>query len=78
MMSVDLSKTSERLKLFYDVRSAIAHGDFLTIKSMVKKEKTKDKDFSIFNLVEEAFSYVSVIVQTYIQEPDFVDSLKKL
>ena len=36
------------------------------------------KDFDIFNLVEEVFNYVSAVVQTYIKEPAFVDSLKKL
>jgi len=78
MIRADLNKTSERLKLFYDVRSAIAHGDFVTIGKMIKKEKKQDSDFSIFDLVEEAFDYVSTIVQLYIREPDFVDSLKKL
>lgn len=78
MTGVGLDKTSEKLKLFYDVRSAIAHGDFLAIKNIIKKGKTKDNNFDIFDLVEQVFDYVSTIVQAYIQEPDFVDSLKKL
>jgi hypothetical protein len=75
---IDLGKASVRLKLFYDIRSAIAHGDFTAIGKMIKKEKKRDDDFSIFDLVEEAFDYVSVLVQAYIQEPDFIDSLKRL
>ena len=42
------------------------------------KEKKQDSGFSIFDLVEEAFDYVSTIVQLYIQEPDFFYFLKKL
>jgi hypothetical protein len=78
MAGFDLSKTSNRLKLFYDVRSAIAHGDFIAIENIIKKERKIDSDFDIFDLVEEAFNYVSTIVKMYVQEPDFVDSLKKL
>ena len=78
ILNMDLDTASQRLKQIYDVRSAIAHGDFSSIKSIIKKQRTKDKDFDIFDLVEEVFNYVSAVVQTYIKEPAFVDSLKKL
>ena len=78
ILNMDLDTASQRLKQIYDVRSAIAHGDFSSIKNIIKKQRIKDKDFDIFDLVEEVFSYVSAVVQTYTKEPAFVDSLKKL
>ena len=71
-MVVDLEDMGKCLKLLYNTRSKIAHGDFLLIKKSIK-----NKD-DIYNLVEEIFDYVSTIVQLYIYDPDFIDSLKKL
>ncbi len=73
----DLSSLSTKLKNVYDFRSAIAHGDFISLKSMVSK-RGKRKDFDIFDLVEEVFDYVSIVVRSYCREPNFVESLKKL
>lgn len=73
----DLSTLSMKLKEMYDVRSAIAHGDFISLKSMISK-RGRRKDFDVFDLVEEAFNYVSICVRSYCSDPCFLESLKKL
>lgn len=74
----DLGSLSTKLKNMYDIRSAIAHGDFISLKSMINKRRKGRKDFDVFDLVEEAFEYVSTVVRSYCCEPNFVESLKKL
>ena len=74
----ELNLIIQKMKIMYDVRSMIAHGNFSDLEKFVKKQKKKDKNFNIFNLVEEVFCYVGIIVMAYIDEPDYIESLKKL
>lgn len=73
-----LDLITQRLKVIYDIRSLIAHGNFFELRKFVRNTKKKDKDFDIFDLVEEIFNYIAVIIKTYICEPDFIESLKKI
>lgn len=73
-----LDLIAQRLKIIYDIRSLIAHGNFSELKKFIQNTKKEDKDFDIFDLVEEIFDYISIIVKIYINEPDFIESLKKL
>ena len=74
----ELGSVTQRMKTMYDVRSMIAHGNFTDLEKFIAKQRKKDKDFNIFDLVEENFCYVSAIVMVYVDEPDYVESLKKL
>jgi len=73
-----LDVITERLKTMYDVRSMIAHGNFSEFKKFIQKTKKNDKDFSIFDMVEELFNYISIIINTYIDEPKYIEALKKI
>ena len=72
-----LSFIANNLKKMYDIRSMIAHGNFFEIEKFVKMKK-KDKEFDFFDLVEELFNYVSIIIKAYIENPNYIESLKKL
>jgi len=74
----NLNFLSEKLKTIYDVRSMIAHGNFSEFKKFINNYEKKDKDFDFFELVENCFDYVKVVVESYIFETDFIESLKKL
>lgn len=74
--SLDL--LSQRLKTIYDIRSIIAHGDFAKFTKLMSDYKKKDKEFDFFDFVEECFNYVKVIVEGYIFETNFIETLKKL
>jgi len=74
--SLDL--LSQRLKTIYDIRSIIAHGNFAEFTKLMSGYKKKDKDFDFFDFIEECFSYIKAIVESYIFETSFVESLKKL
>lgn len=73
-----LESISQKLKHFYDIRSMIAHGNFAEFKRLMQKFKKEDKNFAFFDYIEEIFDYVGIIVESFLSETDFVESLKKL
>jgi len=73
-----LDLLSQRLKTIYDIRSIIAHGNFARFTKLMNDYRKKDKDFDFFEFIEECFDYIKAIVESYIFETDFVESLKKL
>lgn len=67
----DLASISAQLKILYNARSSIVHGN---VKELIK---IKSKE-SIKELNQKAIHYVSIILQSYIDDPIFIESLKDL
>ncbi len=73
----DFAAAVKKLKNLYDIRSMIAHGDWNALDRYMRSV-TGRKDSDMFDFVEIAFNYIKIIVEAYINDPSFIEALKKL
>lgn len=72
-----LEKLKERLKIIYDQRSNVAHGNFVAVKKYVAGLSKKDGHKEYFSdLITDLYSYVRAVVEEYLNDKQFVEYLK--
>ncbi|NOR71586.1 MAG: hypothetical protein GQ532_18180 [Methylomarinum sp.] len=73
----DINRIQKRLKTIYEQRSNIAHGNFSQvnkyINSLCKKEGEEE---CFYDLINELYVYVKVIIEEYIKDPNYIKFLK--
>ena len=76
--SQNINEIKNRLKSIYDLRSAIAHGDFKKVEKYNKAHSYKDEDDrSIDSLITALYNYIRIILNAYLSDSQFVDFLKE-
>lgn len=76
--SMDLNLIKKRLKVIYEQRSNIAHGNFQQLHKYLKGlSKKENNEEHFFDLVEEVYSYTRIIIEEYLKDKNFVEFLKE-
>ena len=73
----DIDELKKRLKIIYQQRSNIAHGNFKELekyKNNLSKKEGKEEYFE--DLVSDLYSYVRAIIEEYVKDPKFVEFIK--
>jgi len=67
----------KRLKIIYNQRSNIAHGNFKELNKYINNLSKKDCNVEYFeDLVIDTIFYIKVIILEYLKDPDFINFLK--
>lgn len=74
----DLKLITKRIGDFYDLRSKIAHGDFKNLQKVIDKLKKENDNDCLERLAREFSDYVTDIFDVYLNEPDYIDTLREL
>ncbi|MGD0238010.1 MAG: hypothetical protein ABSC55_26195 [Syntrophorhabdales bacterium] len=75
---MDLAALEERLKELYNLRSAIAHGNFGEIAKYEKNlKKKKGEEQYLDDVVTDAYFYLRAVVERYLADPEFVKFVKR-
>lgn len=76
--SQNINEIKNQLKSIYDLRSAIAHGDFKKVEKYNQTHSYKDEDDkSIDSLITVLYNYIRIILDAYLNDPQFIDFLKE-
>lgn len=85
----NISLIKEKLKLFYSLRSCIAHGNFESIEKIMKKvyEIYKEEidyidskeDYEVYYsiIISELYTMITKILKSYLEDRDFIEFLKE-
>jgi len=72
----DLDEIKKSLKMIYEIRSCIAHGNLTDLNVIIKKEKDKGNKYYLESIVSTLYSYLRIIVIEYLNDPKFIEHLK--
>ena len=73
----DIDEVKKRLKTIYQQRSNIAHGNFGELENYKRKLSKKEGEEEYFqDLVSDLYSYVRAILEEYLKDAKFVESIK--
>lgn len=73
----DIDEVKKRLKTIYQQRSNIAHGNFGELENYKRKLSKKEGEEEYFqDLVSDLYSYVRAIIEEYLKDAIFVESIK--
>jgi hypothetical protein len=73
----DIYGLRKHLKTIYNIRSAIAHGDFQRVSKYVEGLSSEEGNEEYFDdLVTNLYVFLRAILEQYLKDPDFVDFLK--
>ncbi|RLA74344.1 MAG: hypothetical protein DRG11_05200 [Epsilonproteobacteria bacterium] len=74
----DLKQLKNKLKIIYNQRSNIAHGNFKKYKNYVDSLSKKEGTEEYFtDLITDTIYFIRIILSEYIEDVDFVDFLKE-
>lgn len=74
----DLGKIKSRLKIIYDMRSSIAHGNFKAVEKYNQKlSEQKGQEEHFDDMLDDIYKYIRIILHEFIVDPTFVDFLKE-
>lgn len=76
--NLDLSHISKKMGMFYNLRSKIAHGDFKELQKILNNISNNQSNSSLQELVAEFRGYIRDILETYINEPEYMEALQSL
>jgi hypothetical protein len=78
--SIDLDNLKKDLKDIYNIRSKIAHGDFIILHEELKKISAKSNNDNIVyqEIISKLYKYVAIIIKSYIEDPVYIDYLKEI
>jgi hypothetical protein len=71
---INLKELNKKLKLIYNLRSNIAHGNFKEINKYIKSLK-KDEYFSEIN--HEVINILRIVLKIYFTDKGFIEYLKE-
>jgi len=67
----------KRLKIIYQQRSNIAHGNFKELNKYIKSlSKKEDQEEFFEDLVSDTISYIRIVIEEYLRDKDFIRFLK--
>lgn len=73
----NLEAIRNRLRVIYNQRSNIAHGNFKTLDKYIQRLSKKEGEEEYFgDLIADLYDYVRAIMQEYIRDREFVEFLK--
>jgi len=73
----DIDELKKRLKIIYQQRSNIAHGNFGELESYKRKLSKKEGEEEYFqDLVSDLYSYVRAIIEEYVKDTKFIEFIK--
>lgn len=74
---LDVNTIKKRLRVIYQQRSNIAHGNFREVEKYISKLSQKDGEEEYFDdLVVDLYQYIRAVVEEYLKDKVFVDFLK--
>jgi len=75
--SRNLNSVKNRLKVIYQQRSNIAHGNFGEIDKYISRFSKKEGEEEYFSdLVTDLYTYIRAILEEYLKDKTFVEFLK--
>jgi len=75
--SRDLENIKGRLKIIYDQRSNIAHGNFEKLEKYIQGLSKKEDEEEYFSeLISDMYLYIRAVIEEYIKDRSFVEFLK--
>lgn len=76
--TIDINAVKNRLKIIYQQRSNIAHGNFSAVSKYINSlSKKEGKEEYFDDLVVELYKYVRAILEEYLKDIKFIDFLKE-
>jgi hypothetical protein len=74
----DIEAIGQRLKIIYEQRSNVAHGNFEAINRYMRSLSKTDGEEEYFDdLISDLYTYVRAVVEEYLKDKPFVDFLRK-
>lgn len=75
--NINLAELREELKLYYNLRSKIVHGDFNELKKILTKYSPhSDLELYLGEITGTLFKYLSIVLNVYLEKPEFINFLK--
>lgn len=76
--SINLNDLRKRLKIIYQQRSNIAHGNMQKLKDFIRKEQRRINQEKIIESINlELYGYIRIIIWEYLRNSNFIDQLQK-
>jgi hypothetical protein len=73
----NLDKVNERLKVIYNQRSNVAHGNFVALnKYLASLSKVEGQEEYFDDLITDLYSYVRAVLEEYLKDKQFVEYLR--
>lgn len=74
---INLELLAKDLKVIYNLRSLIAHGNLTELNKLITKKKKEGKEFFILEMTEKLYFIIRTIIEQYLIDPSFINFLKK-